>query len=413
MQRYTSEMTMTWAKMRENLVVVKPTRHTKNLFVHFSSPDLLDILTVYQHLQTILARNDSAFCCGRLSSTSIVAYIRKNDFAALPSVWSMPSAAAETLGPRLGNVKVLQEAIVSFAAAVSEVCTGIDIKTTESGGISFEQMVSGAAHLTNDDLSALKGSITIKTQADRTEQEKALLRVYKDLVQVRNDRKGHNKNLMVWSAVNPPTPIVPFRFMTNVDTTFGTRLMEQSGGQLERFSLRSLFEDSSILARYAVVFMGPDSTSGWGKSAVMKRLACWWSRQRHLEHSLPEADASVVWSNTVDDLRNITFSCHQSLCLDEFALSDTTCLQYASANMCKTLFDPGSTGNLRCRNSNCTLAAGTSRIMSTNADSVESWGGTRIPFTEPLRRKLIVFRIDQPLVVPGWSSHPSYVRGEM
>ena len=87
-------------------------------------------------------------------------------------------------------------------------------------------------------------------------------------------------------------------------------------------------------------------------------------------------------------------------------------MQYLSENMLKVLFDPTSSGNLGARASNVRLTPDVCRLFSTNAESVQEWAGTRLTFSEPLRRKCIVFNLTRPLVLPNWSSRPDFVAGE-
>jgi hypothetical protein len=390
-----------------------PDRRTKNIFLIMKrSRQALPVEEAFNKITSSFKGCDIVVCVGQITDRCVVAYIRKEDAREIPAM-VFSGITTSTYGMARGNVRVQQNVLETFAGVVGNVMTNLDIVKGDGEQIAFEQLVSGTVHLSEPQLNELRGSILVKDPKCRTKHDAAVLRAFPALVQVRRDRLEAMSGGMVWSAVAPPTPVAPMRFLMNLDTTIGTRLLEQSGGEgIERFTLKQLFEDASIMNRYAVCFMGSNGTSGFGKSTVMKKLACVWSLKMNQQQRRAVQDAKVIWSNTVDDLRGLSIPPFSSICLDEFDIGDETCIQYASASLLKSLFDPSCPANLRCRARNAMLPANTARMMSTNATSVHAWGGSRIVFSEPLLRKLIVFDVQVPLVARGWSSDPSYRRGE-
>jgi hypothetical protein len=173
-----------------------------------------------------------------------------------------------------------------------------------------------------------------------------------------------------------------------------------------------LLDDWRILQRHSVVLLGADATTGFGKSSFAAKLAACWSMAAARGLGVALGDTRVCLSNTLDDLRPITFQRSWSLVLDEFSIADEGALQYFSENIAKVLFDPSCAANIRARGSNARLSPDTARIMTSNASSLEEWAGGRIPFSLPLRRKLICFVIREPLVPVAWSRRADYRHGE-
>ncbi len=88
-------------------------------------------------------------------------------------------------------------------------------------------------------------------------------------------------------------------------------------------------------------------------------------------------------------------------------------MQYFSENIAKVMVDLQMSGNIRARGKNARFCGETCRIFTSNALSLEQWFGSRCHWSAPLQRKCWVFIVDALLVKVGWSSDPSYVRGEM
>ena len=79
-----------------------------------------------------------------------------------------------------------------------------------------------------------------------------------------------------------------------------------------------------------------------------------------------------------------------------------------SDTMLKSLADPQSTSGFRARSRNVRLASDTARIFTTNARSLTEWVDGRFVITQPVRRKMIVFVVNEALVEPDWATRPDY-----
>ena len=73
-----------------------------------------------------------------------------------------------------------------------------------------------------------------------------------------------------------------------------------------------------------------------------------------------------------------------------------------SQNMMRSLLTPMGPGNVHCRNQDPTLPCGMPRIITANADDVQSWCGHRLRWSEPCQRKSIVFNVTKPLCDDEW-----------
>jgi hypothetical protein len=106
--------------------------------------------------------------------------------------------------------------------------------------------------------------------------------------------------------------------------------------------------------------------------------------------------------NSLDAAKDVEFKPGMALVLDEFSPSDSESLVYISENMLKVLLCPSVIGTIRARNNEIKLCEGVARIITANAPSPAAWCGAKIKYSEPLRRKSIVFQITKPLCDPAW-----------
>ena len=59
------------------------------------------------------------------------------------------------------------------------------------------------------------------------------------------------------------------------------------------------------------------------------------------------------------------------------------------------------------------MAAKTARIFTTNATSLEDWAAGRFVITLPIRRKMFVFIIEEPLIEEEWAKRADYAGSEL
>ncbi len=275
--------------------------------------------------------------------------------------------------------------------------------------MSFEALLESCKRLTPMDLEVLQSEIMVKPKRSRTAEETALLDGMSQLKRVRQLRAAPGVAGVVWSAHHPPHDVVPLRFIVNLDMK-ATRLIEQTN-LLEERTMGELMFNPELLARHALVILGPNGSTGFGKSSFAKRLACEWTKLQVSRLGLAQHTAVVCWATSLDDLREVVLCEGQALVVDEFEVRDPDAFQFASEGMMKTLMDPSSSANMRCRNRNAFVPAGTARIFTANADSAEMWTQPRFRWTAPLAKKAYVVIVDRPLVLPNWSNHPDYIRG--
>jgi hypothetical protein len=293
--------------------------------------------------------------------------------------------------------------------------TNMDIMSPQGGDLSLEQVLSATQQYSPADLRCLRASILLKAPPDRSDCDSALLRVLPLVGEIHTDREPFSTSTLMWNAFRPPLPVEPARFLRNLQQT-GMRLKEQPGeGEppCELITLADLLSNPGIMRQHAVVILGHNRTTGYGKSAFMKHLAVHYVRHMHALLQTPDSDGNVVWSTTIDDLSGLQMKRGQAVCFDELAIADRESVQHMSETMLKIACDPQSSGGLRARVKNARMCADTCRLFSAIAGSLEEWAGRRLTITEPIRRKLFCFVIDKALVEPRWSSHPEYVAGEL
>ena len=403
-----NEPTAALEQVREVLVAKAPTCRSNWIVIRYApiGPQAVDHKCIFDDLHERLGKTDSVMIVADVGAGCSLALIRKQGFKGLPS-FDITCMTSELFAFPRGPAQTHKRVVLMVASCCRASKTSMDIVPTPDGVHSFEQIVAATEALSESDLRLLRGAIIVKPPALRTASDLAVLRCLPLLSDVRKDRSAYNGSSVRWFACKPPCPVVPVRVLMNLDQ-IGTRLREQTNNEFEEFTLGQLLVEPRILRRYAVCIIGADSTSGYGKSAYMKRLGVQWSLQMSEILNTPRSMASVIWTNTLEEMNELDVQPGTSICLDEFCLSDRDACQYMSQNMLKVLCDPTGSGNLRARAKNVRLIGDTARLFTTNATTVAEWAGTRLKFTAPLLRKTIVFIISRPLVPPGWSELPEF-----
>eukprot|EP00972_Heterocapsa_arctica_P003624 541124-Heterocapsa_arctica.AAC.1 len=67
----------------------------------------------------------------------------------------------------------------------------------------------------------------------------------------------------VWHSANPIQVVIGLGDLENLDQK-GTRLDEVTN-RMVSYTLRQVFEDSSLMSKYGIILLGADGTSGFGK----------------------------------------------------------------------------------------------------------------------------------------------------
>jgi hypothetical protein len=177
--------------------------------------------------------------------------------------------------------------------------------------------------------------------------------------------------------------------------------------------LEFLLDHPKLLQEHAVVFMGANSTTGYGKSTIARFLACKFAVYMTTVLNRPKTEATVLNSTTLDDLSGVSCKSGWAVMLDELAVGDRDAIQYMGTTMMKALADPMTTTGLRARGKNVVLASDTARIFTTNATSLEDWAAGRFVMTLPVKRKMWVFIIEHPMIMHEWAKRNDYVGSEL
>ena len=381
-------------------------RASANIFLRFSaSKHTLEL--VYATVEQALQSYNAIFCAGSTTDDSIICYIKKEDTKYPPSFAVLDEEPVSYTFRKGGGPAQHQQTLLCFSQCIVKSITNMSIARPPSDGdISFEQLFKALARFSSDELTVIKCDIEMKPQKERSPVEQKVMRVYGGLMKVREARMNPIRDALVWSAAEPPVPVVPFKFLRNL-TQVGHRLHEQTL-HIESYQLSDLFTNPALMSENTIILMGSDTTTGYGKTEFAKLLACHWSKLMCEAMQLHPSEAKVCFTTTLESAKDVVFQQGMSWILDEFAPNDCAHIQFASENMLKVLFAPVAAGNLRARNTNINFPAGVSRIVTTNAQSPEEWCGKRVPWSLPLRRKCILFQITRPLVIPNWSKHPDY-----
>ena len=377
-------------------------RRTMNIFLLY--PGRHDnFKEVFEQLQSRIS-TDTAVCTGSVANAGVMVYIRKKaaDYKQLQSF------DIDGLGPphafrfkRSGNVtKHYNEVMTTFSKVIGDTMTNLAIRLPPSGEFSFEQFMTGIKMLTSEQILTLKGNVEVKPPKERSEFDKAFLRALPTLQGVKDLRRKRTQGL-VFSVDSPPFPVIPLSHLINLEQQ-GRRLMERTAGACEVVSLMDLFENATIMTKYAVLILGKSSTTGYGKTQLALRLAMEWAAAMTDAAQLPKEEAQVVFTNTVDAAKNVKFKQGMVWVLDEFTPCDHDQVVHCSENMLKILFSPSTASTPRGRNNDMEICPGVARIITANADSPQAWCGDKIEWSEPLRRKSVTFSITQPLCKEGW-----------
>ena len=169
----------------------------------------------------------------------------------------------------------------------------------------------------------------------------------------------------------------------------------------ESYDLTQLFT-KPLLSKHGIVILGATNTTGYGKTQFALRLAVEWAKAYNQVMQLPQEDAVVVFSNTLDVAKEVKFKPGYVWVIDEVNPSDPTQAIHMSDNMMKVLLAPTAPGSIRCRNADLSLPPGVPRIFTGNAETVQEWCGHRVKWSEPIQRKSVVFMIKSPLVPDSW-----------
>ena len=180
----------------------------------------------------------------------------------------------------------------------------------------------------------------------------------------------------------------------------GTRLQERTHNLIQ-YSLHDVLTNKeNLLFRYGIVIIGANSTSGFGKSAFCKALACAVSQCIAEAKRMTSDRARVIYTRTLEGLRDVEFHEGDTILLDEFQPGDSKSNVYISPTILKTFNDPSEVCTFRARNKDIVIPPGICRVTCGNGDDRKNYFGDTDSL--PLQRKTITFFIKRPLVKPEW-----------
>jgi hypothetical protein len=378
----------------------KSARRVQNLTLFYEG--LPDLKAVFSTLSLRLAGLRVVLAVSMTSEGTTVVYIHRTDTKYPPADLSIGDAQPKCLKFRMRGRGQLELTLQMFQRVSTSMVTDISISTPRVGEFSLEQLLGLTKTMTQVQMLMLKARARMIPFKERSEFQHVFLRVFADIKMIRELR--FRTPALMFSAFDPPLPIVPMDKLVNLDHC-GERLREVEGG-LEKFSLVDLF-DRPLLQKHGIVLLGANSTTGFGKTQFALRLAVEWAKAYNEVSGAPKDEAMVVFTNTVDAARELSFRRGYIWVLDDISLTDREQVIHMSQDTMKVLLAPSSSGSIRCRNQDLCLPAGVPRIFTANACSAVSWAGQRVGWAEPLQRKAVVFVITRPLCHESWRLNAS------
>ena len=218
-------------------------------------------------------------------------------------------------------------------------------------------------------------------------------------------------NAYTYQEDNPNMKICPLQLLRNLNQT-GSRLKPVDLVE-ETFSLRQVLSDRKVAQKTGILLLGGNKTTGFGKTQFALRCA--------VEHAMawceatgaPRDEANILVTNTIDSANSVDFSKIMVWILDEFSPADKETQCYASEDLLKCLLTTTLVADLRGRNHNVKVPAGMRRIVTSNAETRQEWVGAKMKWSEPLRRRALVFKLTggRPLVAHEWWLDPLVTGG--
>ncbi len=152
----------------------------------------------------------------------------------------------------------------------SSVSNMVVIEPANDNEYTFQQVFELLNHMTAEQAYAVKGDCGEVIPKQRTPFHHTYLRCFATAMKT---KELSAKTPLMKSAVSPSEEVAPLESFINLDQR-GSRMMEQTGGGLEWFTLRDLFNRAELMMKYGIVILGSNDTTGFGKSQLAMRLAC-------------------------------------------------------------------------------------------------------------------------------------------
>lgn len=396
----------------EPINAAKVPRFAQNLVLFYEHPLLCagyTIQALHEKLSCVFKKS-ALLCVGHTAGDGMLAFVHRTNYQNFAGslVLDLPEAAkAEPTiyGFKRGGraCKLAEEGLLMVGKMMGvAVTSNMVIRLSNTGEYSFEQLVQATRTLTESQLTHIKGAIECKPIKSRTTFEGTFMRALNSICRVRQNKRMRNH--VFFSAFDPPMKVCPTELLTNLGQV-GTRLQEISMDR-ESFTLHSLLCDASIMERYAILIMGENKTTGFGKTQFALRLAIEYAKAKSEVEGIPKDEANILVTNTIDAARSIDFSKVLVWVLDEFEPGDENAIIYTSENIIKCLLTVTLRADLRGRQNDVSVPPGVCRIITSNSRDGQQWVGRKMRFSEPLQRKSVLFKVTSPIVTRRWSESP-------
>ena len=385
----------------------KKARQTHSLMLIYEGDFKLS--DAYKALADKWIGHQVVFCVGLVAGCGLAVYLNRKGHKCLPTALGIGDRTDTIKAPKFYRFKnfrtgAIEQSLVTVFATMTETTSDMKISTPRVGNFSFDQFMDIVKKLDFRQVLVMKGRATATPWKKRNEYELGFLRCWKSLMEIRElDLKKQGTG---FNAYNPPFDIIPLNKMVKLETQKGTR-MKEVDMTTESFNLLDLF-NKELLNKHGIVILGPSATTGFGKTQFALRLAVEYAKAYNQVAGLPQEDAVVVFTNTLDVAREVAFKPGYVWVIDEMNPSDQQQTVHVSENMMKVLMAPTVQGSIRGRNNDIVLPRGVPRIFTGNAENAQQWCGHRVKWTEPLQRKAIVFEITQPIVPASWRNADSH-----
>jgi hypothetical protein len=382
---------------------VSETSHSKSLIIIFDDESMrgLALDLVYGEMERLMQRCDARICVGRVSDVRVVVYAYKKGYTKWPDLTRTAAIFSFGVVPMLfksrkgGNSSLMSTAVQKLFATMREGIANMIAVLPQAGvEVTFQQVLEMVVEATSDECWLWKGECEAVPVKNRTAFQSTFLRTFNTAMKT---KELMNKPPLMMNAFEPSEFVAPLTSFINLDQR-GSRLLEQSGGAVEWFSLEDLYKNGDLMRRYGIVILGDNTTTGFGKSQLAMSLACHYAKSFSISHRTPSDTALVFKSSTVESGKDVVWSSGCAWVLDEVRPSSKEQIPYCDEEILKIMMSPATAGSIRCHHRDLKLPAGVPRIYTSNASSGQEWCGQRLKWSLPLQRKSIVFRITKPVL---------------
>lgn len=311
------------AALREQPVDVhrtQPTAHIDDLMSKLSSLDFdsLDLRTrfiflrynfgntdiagleVQRTLSSQLEAKNAHICVGRhdLNAGDTIVLVRFGNYRrfskeclkvkdVLPDIFKVDQAGTRP-AQRAENIL---NALKAFAASLAEFCGDMQL-TEASQEWNIDSLANLVGQLTEAQLLKLKGDAQLVPKDERTPFQKAFLTAFETLQRLLKQQKGA---LDIPSIIRPGGKLDPklsIKDLINLDQLC-SRYNEVTG-EYDVITLKDYIKNAKIFLTYALILLGPNGTTGFGKTQAAITISLFWVSKFVRAGHLREDDAAVV-----------------------------------------------------------------------------------------------------------------------